>query len=135
MSVHLILLYCIIVVRYYLLTYLITAAAEVLPTESGRLSQYDELDTALAQNDFHRSSNGVTVSDFPSDGVDSERDEIHSRLQCLELDLSAALKTLRSRFDKVLSNMVCIRLFILSSYCQSVTSIHLSFLVLKLLCL
>lgn len=80
-------------------------AAEVLPTESGRLSQYDELDTALAQNDFHRSSNGVTLSDFPSDGVDSERDEIHSRLQCLELDLSAALKTLRSRFDKVLSNM------------------------------
>ncbi|PUZ37557.1 hypothetical protein GQ55_9G129200 [Panicum hallii var. hallii] len=80
-------------------------AAEVLPTGSGRLSRYDELDTALAQNDFHRSSNGVAVSDYPSDGVDSERDEIHSRLQSLELDLSAALKTLRSRFDKVLSNM------------------------------
>jgi hypothetical protein len=96
------------------LIYLITAAAEVLPTGSGGLSRYDELDTALAQNDFHRSSNGVAVSDYPSDGVDSERDEIHSRLQSLELDLSAALKTLRSRFDKVLSNMVCIRLFILS---------------------
>ncbi|XP_039832116.1 protein FLOURY ENDOSPERM 6, chloroplastic-like isoform X2 [Panicum virgatum] len=80
-------------------------AAEVLPTGSGRLSQYDELDTALVQNDFHRSSNGVAASDYPSDGVDSERDEIHYRLQSLELDLSAALKTLRSRFDKVLSNM------------------------------
>ncbi|RLN40885.1 uncharacterized protein C2845_PM01G32120 [Panicum miliaceum] len=80
-------------------------AAEVLPIGSGRLSRYDELDTALAQNDFHRSSNGVAVSDYPSDGVDSERDEIHSRLQSLEVDLSAALKTLRSRFDKVLSNM------------------------------
>ncbi|OEL27462.1 hypothetical protein BAE44_0011522 [Dichanthelium oligosanthes] len=80
-------------------------AAEVLPTESGRLSRHDELDIALAQNDFHRSSNGVAVSDYPSDGVDSERDEIHSRLQSLELDLSAALKTLRSRFDKVLTDM------------------------------
>ena len=97
----------------YLLTNLITAAAEVQPTESGRLSQYDELDTALVQNDFHRSSNGVAASDYPSDGVDSERDEIHYRLQSLELDLSAALKTLRSRFDKVLSNMVCIRLHII----------------------
>ncbi|KAK8444433.1 hypothetical protein SEVIR_9G135000v4 [Setaria viridis] len=80
-------------------------AAEVLPIESRRLSRHDEQDIALAQNDFHRSSNGVAVSDYPSDGVDSERDEIHSRLQTLELDLSAALKTLRSRFDKVLSNM------------------------------
>lgn len=100
----------------YLLTHLLTAAAEVLPIESRRLSRHDEQDIALAQNDFHRSSNGVAVSDYPSDGVDSERDEIHSRLQTLELDLSAALKTLRSRFDKVLSNMVRICLFILSYY-------------------
>ncbi|GJN23704.1 hypothetical protein PR202_gb11373 [Eleusine coracana subsp. coracana] len=55
--------------------------------------------------DVHRSSNGVAVSEYPVDDVDSERDEIHSRLQCLELDLSAALKTLRSRFDKVLSDV------------------------------
>ncbi|CAL4935304.1 unnamed protein product [Urochloa decumbens] len=80
-------------------------AAEVLPTESRRLPRHDEHDISLMQNDFHRSSNGVAVSDYPSDGVDSERDEIHSRLQSLELDLSSALKTLRSRFDKVLSNM------------------------------
>jgi len=51
------------------------------------------------------SSNGVAVSDYPSDGVGTERDEIHSRLQTLELDLSAALKTLRSKFDKILSDV------------------------------
>ncbi|CAN6281866.1 unnamed protein product [Urochloa humidicola] len=79
--------------------------AEVLPTESRRLSLHDEHDISLTQNDFHRSSNGVAVSDYPSDDVESERDEIHSRLQNLEVDLSAALKTLRSRFDSVLSNM------------------------------
>ncbi|CAN6303985.1 unnamed protein product [Urochloa humidicola] len=79
--------------------------AEVLPTESRRLSRHDEHDISLTQNDFHRSSNGVAVSDYPSDDVESERDEIHSRLQSLEVDLSAALKTLRSRFDNVLSNM------------------------------
>ncbi|CAN6287209.1 unnamed protein product [Urochloa humidicola] len=79
--------------------------AEVLPTESRRLSRHDEHGISLMQNDIHRSSNGVAVSDYPSDDVDSERDEIHSRLQTLELDLSDALKTLRSRFDKVLSNM------------------------------
>lgn len=98
----------------YLLTiyYLITAAAEVLPTETRKLSRHDRQDIALAQNDFLKSSNGVAVSEYPSDDVDSERDEIHSRLQNLELDLSAALKTLRSRFDRVLSNMVCICLLI-----------------------
>lgn len=100
----------------YLLTHLLNAAAEVLPIESRRLSRHDEQDAALAQNVFNRSSNGVAVSDYPSDRVDSERDEIHSRLQSLELDLSAALKTLRSRFDKVLSNMVCVCLCKLSNY-------------------
>nr|CAB3493657.1 unnamed protein product [Digitaria exilis] len=80
-------------------------AAEVLPTETRKLSRHDRQDIALAQNDFLKSSNGVAVSEYPSDDVDSERDEIHSRLQNLELDLSAALKTLRSRFDRVLSNM------------------------------
>ncbi|XP_062214943.1 protein FLOURY ENDOSPERM 6, chloroplastic-like [Phragmites australis] len=80
-------------------------AAEVLPTERAKLSGHDSLDIAMVQNDSHRSSNGVAVSDYPSDRVDSERDEIHSRLQNLELDLTAALKTLRSRFDKVLSDM------------------------------
>lgn len=81
--------------------------AEVLPTGTKKLSRRDrdELDIALAQNDIHRSSNGVAVRDYPSDDVDTERDEIHSRLQSLEFDLSAALKTLRSRFDKVLSDM------------------------------
>lgn len=86
------------------MTYLISAAAEVLPTERRKLSQHDDI--ASAQNDVQRSSNGVAVSDYPSDGVGTERDEIHSRLQTLELDLSAALNTLRSRFDKVLSDMV-----------------------------
>ncbi|KAJ1294121.1 hypothetical protein BS78_01G122000 [Paspalum vaginatum] len=80
-------------------------AAEVLPIESRKSSRRDELDIAMAQNDIHRTSNGVAVRDYPSDDVDTERDEIHSRLQNLELDLSAALKTLRSRFDKVLSDM------------------------------
>ncbi|XP_062212074.1 protein FLOURY ENDOSPERM 6, chloroplastic-like isoform X2 [Phragmites australis] len=80
-------------------------AAEVLPTESRKLSEHDSLDIAMVEDHIHRSSNGVAVSDYPSDAVDSERDEIHSRLQNLELDLSAALKTLRSRFDKVLSDM------------------------------
>ncbi|CAD6206199.1 unnamed protein product [Miscanthus lutarioriparius] len=78
-------------------------AAEVLPTERRKLSQHDDI--ASVQNDVQMSSNGVAVSDYPSDGVGTERDEIHSRLQTLELDLSAALKTLRSRFDKVLSDM------------------------------
>ncbi|KAK3149699.1 hypothetical protein QOZ80_3AG0221090 [Eleusine coracana subsp. coracana] len=73
-------------------------AAEILPTENRGLSEHDELDV-------QRSSNGVAVSEYPVDDVDSERDEIHSRLQCLELDLSAALKTLRLRFDKVLSDV------------------------------
>ncbi|WVZ60120.1 LOW QUALITY PROTEIN: hypothetical protein U9M48_010181 [Paspalum notatum var. saurae] len=80
-------------------------AAEVLPTDSRKLSRRDELDIALLENDIHRPSNGVAVRDYPSDDIDTERDEIHSRLQNLELDLSAALKTLRSRFDKVLSDM------------------------------
>lgn len=88
------------------LTYLISAVAEVLPTERRKLSQHGDI--ASVQNDVQRSSNGVAVSDYPSDGVGTERDEIHSRLQSLELDLSSALKTLRSRFDKVLSHMVCI---------------------------
>ncbi|XP_066389910.1 protein FLOURY ENDOSPERM 6, chloroplastic-like isoform X2 [Miscanthus floridulus] len=78
-------------------------AAEVLPTERRKLSQHDDI--ASVQNDVQMSSNGVAVSDYPSDGVSTERDEIHSRLQTLELDLSAAHKTLRSRFDKVLSDM------------------------------
>ncbi|AQK63783.1 protein FLOURY ENDOSPERM 6, chloroplastic [Zea mays] len=77
--------------------------AEVLPTERRKLSQHGDI--ASVQNDVQRSSNGVAVSDYPSDGVGTERDEIHSRLQSLELDLSSALKTLRSRFDKVLSHM------------------------------
>ncbi|TVU45655.1 hypothetical protein EJB05_05147, partial [Eragrostis curvula] len=72
-------------------------AAEILPTESRRYEH--------AELDIHRSSNGVAVSEYPVDNVGSERDEIHVRLQSLELDLSAALKTLRSRFDKVLSDM------------------------------
>lgn len=67
------------------------------------------------QDVAHRPSDGVAVNDHPSDGVDSERDEIHSRLHNLELDLTAALKTLRSRFDRVLSDMVCICRFTLSS--------------------
>jgi hypothetical protein len=59
----------------------------------------------------------VAVSEHPVDGGGPERDEIHSRLQSLELDLSGALKTLRSRFDKVLSDMVCVSLHI-SNYCR-----------------
>ncbi|KAG0548123.1 hypothetical protein BDA96_01G139600 [Sorghum bicolor] len=78
-------------------------AAEVLPTERRKLSQHGDI--ASVQNDVQRSSNGVAVSDYPSDGVGTERDEIHSRLQTLELDLSAALKTLRSKFDKILSDV------------------------------
>ncbi|XP_035820246.1 protein FLOURY ENDOSPERM 6, chloroplastic isoform X4 [Zea mays] len=78
-------------------------AAEVLPIERRKVSRHDDI--ASVQNDIHRSSNGVAVSDFSSDGVGTGRDEIHSRLQILELDLSAALKTLRSRFDKVLSDL------------------------------
>lgn len=105
-----------------LVDYLITAAAEVLPTETRSLSRHDGKDIALAQNDFLKSSNGVAVSEYPSDDVDSERDEIHYRLQNLELDLSAALKTLRSRFDKVLSNMVCICLWLSSYYLITVKS-------------
>ena len=88
------------------MTYLIYAAAEVLPTERRKLSQHGDI--ASVQNDVQMSSNGVAVSDYPSDGVGTERDEIHSRLQTLELDLSAALKTLRSKFDKILSDVVCI---------------------------
>lgn len=80
-------------------------AAEVHPSDSKEIFKHDDLDTALVQDVVHRPSNGVAVNDYPSDGVDSERDEIHSRLQNLELDLSAALKTIRSRFDNVLSDM------------------------------
>ncbi|KAL6637629.1 hypothetical protein ACP70R_025201 [Stipagrostis hirtigluma subsp. patula] len=80
-------------------------AAEVLPTESRKLSEHGELDIALVQDDIQRSPNGVAVSDYPGDGVDSERDEINLRLQSLELDLTSALNTLRSRFDKVLSDV------------------------------
>jgi hypothetical protein len=68
----------------------------------------------------------VAVSEHPVDGVGSERDEIHSRLQSLELDLSGALKTLRSRFDKVLSDMVCACLFTLVITAGSVICIDFS---------
>jgi hypothetical protein len=112
-----------------LLTHLISAAAEVLPIERRKVSRHDDI--ASVQNDIHRSSNGVAVSDFSSDGVGTGRDEIHSRLQILELDLSAALKTLRSRFDKVLSDLVCKRLIpVQFFYC-----IHFPLPVLQLLAL
>ncbi|KAL6893669.1 hypothetical protein ACP4OV_007767 [Aristida adscensionis] len=80
-------------------------AAEILPTVSRKSSEHDDIDIELVQDGVHRSPNGVAVSNYPSDGVDSERDEINSRLQTLELDLTDALKTLRSRFDKVLSDV------------------------------
>jgi hypothetical protein len=60
----------------------------------------------LVKDDLPGPSNGVATSDYPSNHVDFERDEIHARLQNLEVDLTDALKTLRSRFDSVLSDMV-----------------------------
>jgi hypothetical protein len=76
----------------------------------------------LVKDDVPGPSNGVATSDFPSDHVGSERDEIHARLQNLEVDLTDALKTLGSRFDSVLTDMVCILsphivFFYLSIFC------------------
>lgn len=104
----------------YLLTWSIVAAAEIHSTNSRKSFRHDGLDI-LAQDDVHGPSNGVAVHDYDINDVDSERDDIHARLQNLELDLTAALHTLRSRFDKVISDMVCI--FPLTS------SILLSFVV------
>ncbi|KAG8062226.1 hypothetical protein GUJ93_ZPchr0003g17640 [Zizania palustris] len=81
-------------------------AAEVHSTNNMKpSSSRDGLDIVLAQDDDHRPSNGVAVYDYDSNGLDSERDDIHARLQNLELDLTVALTTLRSRFDKVISDM------------------------------
>uniref|UniRef100_A0A0E0KHK2 AMP-activated protein kinase glycogen-binding domain-containing protein n=1 Tax=Oryza punctata TaxID=4537 RepID=A0A0E0KHK2_ORYPU len=79
-------------------------AAEIHSTNSRKSFRHDGLDI-LAQDDVHGPSNGVAVHDYDSKDVDSERDDIHARLQNLELDLTAALHTLRSRFDKVISDM------------------------------
>jgi hypothetical protein len=92
------------------------AAAEIHPSEGRSLPKRVDLDTALVKDDVPGPSNGVATSDFPSDHVGSERDEIHARLQNLEVDLTDALKTLRSRFDSVLTDMVCIYLFVSSSF-------------------
>uniref|UniRef100_A0ACD6A7V5 Uncharacterized protein n=1 Tax=Avena sativa TaxID=4498 RepID=A0ACD6A7V5_AVESA len=80
-------------------------AAEIHPSESRSLSKHVEIDTAVVKDDVPGPSNGVAISDYPSDHVDLERDEIHARLQNLEVDLTDALKTLRSRFDSVLTDM------------------------------
>ncbi|XP_047088260.1 protein FLOURY ENDOSPERM 6, chloroplastic-like [Lolium rigidum] len=80
-------------------------AAEIHPSEGRSLPKRADLDTALVKDDVPGPSNGVATSDFPSDHVESERDEIHARLQNLEVDLTDALKTLRSRFDSVLTDM------------------------------
>uniref|UniRef100_A0A0E0D4Q2 AMP-activated protein kinase glycogen-binding domain-containing protein n=1 Tax=Oryza meridionalis TaxID=40149 RepID=A0A0E0D4Q2_9ORYZ len=79
-------------------------AAEIHSTNSRKSFRHDGLDI-LAQDDMHGPSNGVAVHDYDINDVDSERDDIHARLQNLELDLTAALHTLRSRFDKVISDM------------------------------
>ncbi|XP_052146462.1 protein FLOURY ENDOSPERM 6, chloroplastic [Oryza glaberrima] len=79
-------------------------AAEIHSTNSRKSFRHDGLDI-LAQDDVHGPSNGVAVHDYDINDVDSERDDIHARLQNLELDLTAALHTLRSRFDKVISDM------------------------------
>uniref|UniRef100_A0A0E0GS22 AMP-activated protein kinase glycogen-binding domain-containing protein n=1 Tax=Oryza nivara TaxID=4536 RepID=A0A0E0GS22_ORYNI len=70
--------------------------------DKGGFSDFQDI---LAQDDVHGPSNGVAVHDYDINDVDSERDDIHARLQNLELDLTAALHTLRSRFDKVISDM------------------------------
>uniref|UniRef100_A0ACD5W8Y5 Uncharacterized protein n=1 Tax=Avena sativa TaxID=4498 RepID=A0ACD5W8Y5_AVESA len=80
-------------------------AAEIHPSESRSLSKHVEIDTALVKDDVPGPSNGVAISDYPSNHVDFERDEIHARLQNLEVDLTDALETLRSRFDSVLTDM------------------------------
>ncbi|CAM0875402.1 unnamed protein product [Alopecurus aequalis] len=79
--------------------------AEIHPSESRSSPKHVDFDTALVKDDVPIPSNGVAISDYPSDHVDVERDEIHARLQNLEVDLTDALKTLRSRFDSVLSDM------------------------------
>uniref|UniRef100_A0A0D9VXL0 AMP-activated protein kinase glycogen-binding domain-containing protein n=1 Tax=Leersia perrieri TaxID=77586 RepID=A0A0D9VXL0_9ORYZ len=80
-------------------------AAEIHSTNSGKSFGHDVLDNLLAQDDVHGPSNGVAVHDYDSSGLDSERDDIHARLQNLELDLTTTLHTLRSRFDKVITDM------------------------------
>lgn len=80
-------------------------AAEIHPSESRSLPKHVEIDTAFVKDDVPGPTNGVAVSDYHSDHVDFERDEIHARLQNLEVDLTDALKTLRSRFDSVLTDM------------------------------
>lgn len=85
----------------------VLTAAEIHPL-SRKLPKRVDLDTVLIQDDVPGPSNGVAINDYPSDHVDSERDEIHARFQNLELDLADSLKTLRSRFDGVSSDMVCL---------------------------
>uniref|UniRef100_J3LRN9 AMP-activated protein kinase glycogen-binding domain-containing protein n=2 Tax=Oryza brachyantha TaxID=4533 RepID=J3LRN9_ORYBR len=80
-------------------------AAEIHSTNSRKSFGHDGIDIVLAQDDVHRPSNGVAVHDYGINDVDSERVDIHARLQNLELDLTTALHTLRSRFDKVISDM------------------------------
>ncbi|KAG8097808.1 hypothetical protein GUJ93_ZPchr0013g35974 [Zizania palustris] len=82
-------------------------AAEVCSTNSTKPSALDGLGIVHAQDDVHLPwpSNGVAIHDYGSNGVNSEKDDINARLQNLEFDLTAALTTLRSRFDKVISDM------------------------------
>ncbi|KAM0904716.1 hypothetical protein ACQ4PT_017843 [Festuca glaucescens] len=80
-------------------------AAEIHPSESRSLPKHVDINTALVKDDVPGPSNGVATSDYPGDHVESERDEIHTRLQNLEVDLTDALKTLRSRFNSVLTDM------------------------------
>ena len=82
-------------------------AAEIHPL-SRKPPKRADLDTVLIEDDVPGPSNGVVINDYPSDHVDSERDEIHARFQNLEFDLADSLKTLRSRFDGVSSYMVCL---------------------------
>ncbi|KAI4998600.1 protein FLOURY ENDOSPERM 6, chloroplastic-like [Hordeum vulgare subsp. vulgare] len=79
-------------------------AAEIDPW-SRELPKRVDLDTVLMQDDVPGPSNGVAINGYSSDHVDSGRDEIHARLQNLELDLTDALKTLKSRFDGVSLDM------------------------------
>uniref|UniRef100_A0A3B6IM94 AMP-activated protein kinase glycogen-binding domain-containing protein n=1 Tax=Triticum aestivum TaxID=4565 RepID=A0A3B6IM94_WHEAT len=79
-------------------------AAEIHPL-SRKPPKRADLDTVLIEDDVPGPSNGVVINDYPSDHVDSERDEIHARFQNLEFDLADSLKTLRSRFDGVSSYM------------------------------
>ncbi|KAM3310468.1 hypothetical protein ACQJBY_031263 [Aegilops geniculata] len=79
-------------------------AAEIHPL-SRKPPKRADLDTVLIEDDVPGPSNGAVINDYPSDHVDSERDEIHARFQNLEFDLADSLKTIRSRFDGVSSYM------------------------------